>query len=364
MSELEILQRREYKLNRKKWTMIQIIAIVLVAVIAIGSFLIYDRMNQTYYIEYTEDAKIDYRVQYRENAFFDEPWQSSGQAYIASLIEKMEADFGYGLNMGAINVAFDYTYSIYARLLIADKNTGDAYYTFTEDLVPYTQVSNQKARKVSVAETVAIDYLRYNQIAGNFVKTYNLKNASCTLIVTMDVGVISNSDLFEKQSENTYSTSLNIPLVMDEFSIHTSSSTPVGESKVLAYKNAASSQVFYVAAVVSAVLTALLAVALAVYLHLTRNDDITYSARVRKILNAYGSFIQRMEGEFDDTGYQIIGIKTFTEMLGIRDTLQAPVLATENRDETMTRFLIPTNTKLLYVYEIKVDNFDEIYGIE
>jgi hypothetical protein len=49
-------------------------------------------------------------------------------------------------------------------------------------------------------------------------------------------------------------------------------------------------------------------------------------------------------------------------MLGIRDTLQAPVLMTENRDETMTQFLIPTNTKLLYVYEIKVDNFDEIYG--
>jgi chorismate mutase len=36
---------------------------------------------------------------------------------------------------------------------------------------------------------------------------------------------------------------------------------------------------------------------------------------------------------------------------------------TENRDETMTRFLIPTNTKILYTYEIKVDNYDFIYGI-
>ena len=35
---------------------------------------------------------------------------------------------------------------------------------------------------------------------------------------------------------------------------------------------------------------------------------------------------------------------------------------TENRDETMTRFLIPTSTKLLYCYEIKVDNYDEIYS--
>ena len=49
-------------------------------------------------------------------------------------------------------------------------------------------------------------------------------------------------------------------------------------------------------------------------------------------------------------------------MLGIRDTIQSPILMTENRDETMTRFLIPTNTKILYVFEIKVDNFDEIYA--
>ena len=34
----------------------------------------------------------------------------------------------------------------------------------------------------------------------------------------------------------------------------------------------------------------------------------------------------------------------------------------ENRDETLTRFLIPTNTKILYVFEIKVDNYDEIYS--
>ena len=56
-------------------------------------------------------------------------------------------------------------------------------------------------------------------------------------------------------------------------------------------------------------------------------------------------------------------IKTFTEMLGIRDTLQSPILVFENRDCTMTRFFIPTNTKILYVFEIKVDNFDEIYGL-
>ena len=97
---------------------------------------------------------------------------------------------------------------------------------------------------------------------------------------------------------------------------------------------------------------------------MTRNEDVTYKARVRKIIRSYGSFIQKMVGEFNCDGYQIVQINTFVEMLGIRDTIQSPVLMSENKDETMTRFYIPTSTKLLYVYELKVDNYDKIYGTD
>ena len=94
----------------------------------------------------------------------------------------------------------------------------------------------------------------------------------------------------------------------------------------------------------------------------TIKEITTRAAKVRKILNTYSSFIQRIDGEFDSTGYQIVAIKTFVELLGIRDTIQAPVLMCENKDETMSQFFIPTNTKILYTFVIKVDNYDEIYG--
>ena len=99
MSELEIKRRQEYKKNRKKWIMIQIIALALIAVIALGSFLIYDRMNRTYYIEYTESSNIDYKVQYKENEFFKEEWIGKDQEYIASLINAISADFNYKLDI-------------------------------------------------------------------------------------------------------------------------------------------------------------------------------------------------------------------------------------------------------------------------
>lgn len=39
-------------------------------------------------------------------------------------------------------------------------------------------------------------------------------------------------------------------------------------------------------------------------------------------------------------------------MLEIRDTIKQPILMKENEDKTGAYFLIPSNTKILYVYRI------------
>ena len=364
MSELEILKRQEYKDNRKKWMMIQIIVIIVTLALALGSFMIYDKLNSTYYIEYTECGNIDYKVQYKENDFFEEEWVGENQAYISGLINSMVADFAYELKMDIANVNFDYFYQIDTSLIVADKDTGNAYFSVEENIVPKTQKSNARTIGVSINETVNIDYVKYNEIASSFVKIYNLKNSTSTLKVSLQVEVISTSESFEQNNENVYTISLLIPLAVETFSVQVTSSVPQCESKILAYKNAVGRKVFLIISIVSAIVDALLIIGLLFFLHFTVNEDITYSAKVRKITNSYGSFIQRMEGEFDATGYQKIMIKTFVEMLNIRDTIQLPILMYEYKDFTKTTFVIPTENKILYVFEIKVENYDEIYPEE
>jgi hypothetical protein len=61
-------------------------------------------------------------------------------------------------------------------------------------------------------------------------------------------------------------------------------------------------------------------------------------------------------------GYQLLVMDSFMDLLEIRDTIQSPILMYENEDQTCTTFMIPTNTKLLYVFEIKVEDYDELYG--
>lgn len=364
MSEKEILKRQKYKQNRKKWLMIQTVALVLVAVIALGSFFVYDRMNRTYFIEYTENSTIDYQVIYQENEYFDDLIRGKDQTYIAHLIDHITADFQYQMNMDAANVDFEYGYSILAQLVVEDKDTGKPYYTAEEQLLPCTQQTAHGGSKVEIQEQVEIDFPKFNAIAEEFMTAYDLKNATATLIVTLDVQMLSSCDQFEKNNENAYSTDIRIPLNELTMDIVSTASAPATESKVLVYNTFINKQVPLTIGYIASGLALLQTLAMIVFMHLTKNEDVTYTARVRKLMNAYSSYIQRMEGEFDDQGYQVILIKSFHELLGIRDTLQAPILMTENKDQTMSRFLIPTDSKMLYAFEIRVDNYDEIYGVQ
>ncbi|MBQ9748603.1 MAG: hypothetical protein IJV98_07455 [Clostridia bacterium] len=360
MSEFEIEKRQEYVRNRKKWVLIQGLVLALVVAIALGFFIGYYRMNRAYYIEYNEKSNIDYRVQYVDNHYFDDPL-GKDRSYISSIIDTMFADFSYELNMQTNNVGFDCEYQICAVLLVADKDSGNPYYTTEEILLPKTTFTTADAKSMALHESVQIDFNKYHDFATEFIKTYNLTNASSTLLVTLDVEVLSRCPEFEATNENHYSTSLNVPLAVETFSVETVSSSPTAENKVLACSGNKSYVWMLVVGIVAACLAVALLIVLTVFLYKTKNEDVTYDARVRKVVNAYRSFIQEIQGDFDSSGYQVVPIKTFTEMLGVRDTLQAPILMSENRDETMTQFLIPTDAKLLYVYEIKVDNYDEIY---
>lgn len=362
MSEAERLRRQQYKRNRKKWIMAQIIALAVVLVIALSCLVVYDRMNRTYYIEYTESGDADFKVFLNDNQFFEKDYLGKDQSYVAGLIKNIVADFSYDLNMDASGVGFDYTYQIDAQLIIANKDSGDYIFAPVYEIVPQTAGTVQNGNRLDIDKSVTIDFNEYNALASEFISVYGLKRTTSTLVVTMTVDVLSRCDEFEDNNQNSYFVALNIPLTEENFSIFTTSSTPEAQNKVLACSGAVNQNVFLIIAIIMLSLAVLMAAFLTAFSYITRNEDVTYTNKVRKLVSSYRAFIQQMEGEFDVTDYQIVPIKTFNEMLGIRDTIQSPILMFENLDQTMTEFVIPTNTKILYTFTIKVDNYDEIYA--
>ena len=361
MSEDERKRRLDYKQNRAKWIMIQLAAIAMVTVLLLGSFVTYRRLNRTFYIDYTESGDIDYRVQLKENEFYDENIVDQGQSYVAALIDTITADLTYRLHMNTTGVKFDYSYRVDAQLEIVDDASGGKIFAPAYPLVEekaYTASSDQ----LVIRESVNIDYHQYNDLANKFNAVYDLDDTTSTLIVSLYVDVVGSCDAFEENAKNDYAVSLRIPLTSKTVNIKMTSSVPDGESKVLACQNGESRMLFKILAIVFAVLDVLAIAVLIGFVYLTRNEDINYSIKVKKLFNSYRSYIQQINNEFDTKGYQLLYVNTFNEMLGIRDTIQSPILMYENGDATCTQFLIPTNTKILYIYEIRVEDYDKLYG--
>ncbi|MBQ7362961.1 MAG: hypothetical protein IJW48_00760 [Clostridia bacterium] len=363
MSEAERRKRLNYKRNRKKWitALTALFTVFFLLSVALGA--LYFRAESTHEIPYYEKGGIDYTVRLLQNDFYDAEELGEGQSYVASIIDTIKADFSYVLRTDEEKMEYRYSYSIYATLEITDNDTKAIIFA-PEYVIRENTEGYATGGELIITDSTEIDYRRYNGIAESFIKTYGLSSVTPRLTVTMKTDVTGSAEELGCDSNMSYTTSLTVPLTKRTVSVSLTETAPGSEAKVfICDESLASRSALGYSAVGGLSLSLILFIVLLFFIFLTRNHDINYSIKIRRILGAYKSYIQKLKGEFDTNGYQVLEIDTFPEMLGIRDTLQSPILMSENADETRTLFLIPTQTKLLYLFEIKVDNYDELYGV-
>ena len=362
MSESEKAKRAEFQKKRKKVIYI-IAAVVLVLSMLTAVFsLIFVEKNKDTFVYYHEDGSALYHAYLNDNEYYEEDRLNGSHAYVSSLIHHMDASFTYRLQMDADDVTYKYQYRVDARLVINDKATNAAIYNPVETILGPTS-DTYSGKSFMINPTVEIDYVHYNDKAKAFIEKYKLTNVSAHLDVTMYVDVVGMSESFAEDGGGQYTVQVRIPLNQNTLKPQVTSTIPVGQQKVLA-NPIGNFVVFKILAIVFGVLDGAAIAALVIYILKTRDAHIDYTRKVQKLVNNYKSFIQKINNEFDTTGYQILSVDTFNEMLEIRDTLQLPILMHENADKTRTVFMIPTNTSLLYTFDIKVENYDELYAAE
>ena len=99
MSESEKKRRGLYRKNREKWIFTQAVIIAVLTIAILISALVAYQLNKTYFIEYRESGYIDYNVFLKDNEFYDSTYLEKDQSYVASLIDKIVADFNYEIWM-------------------------------------------------------------------------------------------------------------------------------------------------------------------------------------------------------------------------------------------------------------------------
>lgn len=359
MSEKEKKRRQGYRKNREKWIFTQTVIVVVMTLAVLISALVAYQLEKTYYIGYREGGNIDYNVFLKDNDFYEEDYLEKDQSYVASLIDKIIADFSYEIMMDTEDVNYRYSYTIKSRLEIIDNTSDVAIYNPEYELVNVQNKTQNSSNRLVINEIVVLNYDQYNTLAGKFLSTYDLTNTTSNIVVTLEVDVLSDCNAFSGSSADTYFSELRIPLTTKTVNIKMTSTVPDAEAKMIACTRGAGSEVFKTTAIVLGVVDVILLLVLIAFIYLTRTEDITYTARVKKIVSQYKSYIQRIKNVFDTSPYQVIYVNTFDEMLEIRDTIQAPILLHENEDKTCAKFIIPTDNKLLYLFEIKVEGYSE-----
>ena len=327
---------------------------IIVSLLAFVFFYMFINNKKIYYVSYTEDSDIDYKVYLKQNDFFDSNYLNSDNQYIASLIDNITATFNYKLNVDDDKIQYKYQYYIEAEVNVKDKNTNKSIYNFKEKLVD-EELNNSSSSTVQITKDVEIDYNKYNELIKKFVSVYNLEDSISTLNVKMFVKVLGECEKVE-DIDKTSTFSLNIPLTTKTVAIdlekklvdtNKENFMSCNNDKTLAYISLAIMIVFVIADVI--VLTILIK-----YIIKTRTAETIYHKELKKILNNYKSYIQKINNTFDLKGYQVLGVDSFTDMLEIRDTLQQPILMAENKENTGVYFIIPSSTKILYLYSLKV----------
>lgn len=374
------LKRRERRRNRyKRWVMFNSIAIALITLTIVGLYVANDKINQASYIEYVEDTAVTYSVKIPKDApfyseyleefaeFADENgdlWIPKDHAYPTMAATLLKISFDYNLNVCSEGVDYEYTYRIIAQPEIIDGATKSKFplpkTIIEESVVP---ISGNSDNELNFHKDVEINYKHYDQIVKDFEEKLEIHDATENLLITMEVEVIGSSERFENNAENTCTIVVTMPLNDSAFDInYSTSSSHCGDCRILCKQaEGVKSQLVEIAKILTAVDIAL-AIILVAGIYISKNKDLTYYTKVQRLVTNYRSFIQKVENGFDANGYQIVVIASFREMLAIRDTIQSPILMSENSDKTRCQFFIPTNTKILYLFEVKVDDYYKLYS--
>lgn len=349
-----------YNQTKRRNTVFALISvIIIVSIIALSFFMLYFERSKKQYVSYNETSNIDYKVYLDENEFFENNYLDKNNRYIASLINYINASFKYKLSLNEENVEYKYSYRIEADVKVVEKGTDNPLYNSSKTLLKKEEITSS-LNEIIINENINIDYNNYNNLIKKLITFYNLNDTESTLTINMYVNVVGSCEKFEEDNSGESVMSLTIPLTTNTVGIDISNNLINSENNIIQCKSTHSNNFVFMLLGIITILIDLTLIAYTIkYEIATRTAENIYEKELKKILNNYSSYIQMIGNDFEFNDYQLLKVNTFTDMLEISDRIKQPILMKENNEKTGAYFVIPSNTKILYVYRLKVSDIQK-----
>lgn len=344
------LQRR-----RKKSVQEYLAKAIILSVLIIVLLSIYVKNSNISKICYKESSDVDYKVYLKENEFYEKKYSSKDNQYIASLIDYIVADFSYDLEIYESDIKYDYRYRLEAEVNVEEKTTNKSIYNFEDILIEEKKFEGIEDKNISIKEKVNVDYNKYNDLIKKFVAIYDLDEALATLTIKMYINIEGVDGNFQRDNADEYLISLDIPLTTKTVGIDLNTNLIGCEDELIICESRKT--IWGKLVIIVLILIEInYIVKLCKYMSKSRTPEDIYKLELNKILSNYGSYIQKINNELDIEKYELIGVDKFSDILGIRDTIQEPILMFESKEKLKTYFMIPDKNRILYYYKLAVNN--------
>lgn len=347
MEESKVDIGKYHKMKRRKYK--RKLAIITAFFLVIGLTLIgsYYVLSKQDIITYKETSDISYGVNLKESDFYEETHLEEDMDVIASLIKNIDVVFKYNLDLSE-ELKYQYDYKILAEVDVKEKSKNNSIYNKEYELIN-KDVQEVENNKLSILETLNIDYNKYNEEVEKLLKIYDLQNTISELNIKLCLDVVNQKSGENINKQNDVAI-ITLPLNTNTVEITVNENIKNEQGEILKVEiKEETLQCIFGLGFIFIILGLLTLVKLEKYTSAVRSAEKMYDDELKKILFDYKSYIQTINNLLDYNDYKVVGINTFKELMGMREELQSPIMMYTEPNVRRTTFLM-VNQNLLFEY--------------
>ena len=324
----------------KKNKNIKILITILMVIISLFIFIKETNLKKNEIFEYNIKQNTDYKVYIKPNEFIGDRYLEKDNIYVSNMV-----DYNYDANKMA---ELQYNYDIIAILYIDYTNNNQNILKKQYDIIRDKFLKLENSNKIAINETININYNDYNDEVLRFKEKYNLPVKAYLKIYFIVKTNINLEKTIEKQAISEIDIELNQPV----FGINEKNN---GEGYYQISKQGEDIRNINKAQILISIILFIFGIIYFIILirHKFFTKEKIYEINLNSILKKYSDIIVELRDTIDLTGYKIIEVKNFLELVDVEEEIRAPILYyKEERFKSV--FLIMDNQVVYrYIFEKK-----------
>ena len=301
---------------------------------------------------YTNTYNIDYSVNMKKNPFIVENSLSSGQTYIADLINNLSIHISYDYS-GSKQAPINYNYKIDAIIGANYNNDGNDCSVWNKVYNLKTSEQLQANNKLSITEDFDVNFEQFHQEVKKFKQTLGM---SVDAFLYIKLTVNTTAVIEEQKVENQYISNFSITLG-DKVAIVDNKSPDTKKDSLKITDTIEENNVDIAKLIVSSVIMIVSVYTLYFVNFKTKKYNTVrneYKLELNRILKACQDRIVIVKNKPDSDSDNIIDVNDFGELIKLSEELFKPILChiSDEQENEQTVFCVISN-KLSYRFILK-----------